>query len=450
MVKGLRIGAVLAVGVLVAGVSACSSGGPPTTGLTKLWSATQAAGTANPEGAAGTWITGGLLIVGTGNGLTARSLRTGHTEWSWNPPAAPSGDDWTVGMLSGPSTSNEVGIVNYSLETPASAPDYQAGIDLADGRMLWRNTVDQAVNVELPGNLTGDGVMAAMDERGNSKDAYIAATSLATGKPAWSTASQQGLKGCGFTGLAFSGALAYGLATCPVSSSSPTGTSYAVILYGLSASTGAVESKVTLNDQSCTTNTLGSPTLWAASSYLLIGCPGGETEGQQQVVVIRPGSSRQIIATYSTLDSALDYPESDDQQYPPYFTVGTMLYLPVNDSKDDTAVTAISLTSGKQLWQKEPPGLLVGADGSGALIADDSLGAGDTSLGNNSPSGSLSTAAMSATSGTVSDGPGASFDITSSRGYELYFTGHTLIVMVPGQEGGGWTIVAYGTGSWPG
>ncbi len=447
--KGLRIGAVLAVGALVAGVSACSSGGPPTTGLTKLWSATQAGGKANEAGAAGTWITDGLLVVGTGNGLTARNLRTGHTEWSWNPPAAPSGDAWSVEMTPGTSTSNGVGVVSYSLDTTASTPVYQAGIDLADGRMLWRNTIDLAVNVQLPGYLTGDGVLAAMDERGNSKDAYIAATSLATGKPAWSTATQPGLKGCGFTGLAFSGALAYGLATCPVSSGSPTGSSYAVILYGLSASTGAVESKVTLNDQSCTANVLGSPTLWAASGYLLIGCPGGEIEGQQQMVVIHAGSSRQTVATYSGTESGLLYPE-EAQDNPSYFAAGTMLYLSVDDSKDVTAVTAISLTSGKRLWQKEPPDALVGADGSGALIADDSLGAGDTSLGNNSPSGSLSTASMSAASGTVSDGPGAPFDVASSQGYELYFTGHTLIVMVPGQQDGGWTLVAYGTGSWPG
>jgi hypothetical protein len=431
-VKSLRIVAVLAVGAMVASASACSSAGPVTTGLTRQWSS-QAADGADP----GTWLTGGMLVDGTDSGLTARNLRTGHTEWSWKPPAAPSGWYSSAVMTSGASmsTSGGVGVVDYLYDPDsgnARTSEYQAGIDLADGHTLW--TLNASY---LPGPVTGAGVVASLYGHGNSPDTYVAAASLATGKPAWSTASDQVLKGCAFPGLAISGALVYGLAAC--GGSSAFGDSPTYILYGLSARTGVVESKVTLDEPSCTSTpaSYGSPALFAVSGYLIVSCPGSESAEQAQLVVLHAGSSRQAVVTYSIPAAALAYPPAGFIDVPIFIT-GTMLYFAT-----PSGVVAISLTTDKLLWQKDTSGSLVGADRSGALIVGTSSGGGD-----NSSQVSLWTASMSARSGTVSYGPGTTFD-GEPDGYDLFFTGHTLIADSTG-NGNSPGVVAYGTGSWPG
>lgn len=432
----LRTGAVLTAAALAAAVSGCGSPGSPGpsgTGMTRLWTVSQPNGSAS----AGVWLDGGTLVTGTDSGLTARSVRTGRTEWTWVPPAAPAGDYWTITMY-GTSISG-TGVIDYSYESESGSgtgPLWQSGIDLADGHALWTVSLSGSLDVLPLGFLTGGGVVASLDEVGNSNQAYVAAASLATGKPAWSTVSEKRLEDCFFTGLAFSSATAYALATC--------GDSPAVILYGLSARTGAVESETAIGDQDCEANALGAPTLWAVSGWLLVGCPGGLAVGRQQMVLIRAGSSRQTVVNYPAAGSAFEYPWEHADGPPPYYVAGNVLYIAGNDDKYNLAVTAVSLATGKVLWQEEPPGYLVGAVGSGALIV---IKPSDNS--DYPPTGmTLSTALMSAASGTVSYGPGTAFNVPNPDDYALYLIGNTVVASAAGTQDTP-TIVAYSTGSWP-
>lgn len=418
--KVVRIGAALAAGALAAGISACSSG-PPTTGLTSGWTARQYSGGAGNQG--GTWIAYGTVVTGTDNRVTARSLRTGHTEWSWTAPAPPPGGGgpasvFLTGMADG------TGIVECQYppgrSRMAGVPDYEVGIDLATGRTTWTRTTGGPGG---PGYQVGDGVVAELDG-GPQQAGYVTAVSLRTGKPEWSTKSDAALRGCDFTGVALSGTDVYGAATC----------SGASVLYGLSARTGAVDSKVALHDQACA-ETLAASTLWAASGYLLLGCQAEETP-RNQVLVLRAGTSRQTTVAYTGLNAPLAYPSDALYARPPFVFNGAELYL-----ASEGSVSAINLASGRQLWQRGLPGSagatdsVIGANRKGVLTASES------------GSGSVSLAIMSAGSGAVSYGPGTkSGPCSGSGGCSLTLTGHTLIATPADARN---PITAYGTGAWP-
>jgi PQQ-like domain len=429
MVKVLRIGAALLAATLAASMSACgSSPGPATTGLTTRWTVRQTSG----PGVSGTWFTDGMMVTGTIGGITALSLRTGHTEWSWNPPAPPSGDYTSVALS--PSTADGVGLVTYEYlsqtqNTPVNRPGHEVGIDLTDGRAIWTRTIESSLNVEAPGYQLGDGLITEIDDNGNSKVAYVAAATLATGKSAWSTESDPELRGCSFNGLALAGALAYGVATC----------SGTFELYGLSARTGAVESKVRLHDQACADSPAGRPTLWATSGYLLVGCSDLEYP-RNQLVVLHPGSSHQAVITYSSKSPPLEYPENPVQPVP-FVLVGTTLYVEASGSNYKSAIDAVDLASGRQLWQREPPGYLVGADKSGVLTVIVNDGS------DSSAPPSVSLAAMSTRSGAVSYGPGTTLKVSNPDNYGLTLIGHTLIAAAANPQDS--PIIAYNTGSWP-
>lgn len=429
MIKVLRTGAALVAGVLAVSMSACgSSPGPAKTGLTTLWTVKQTSG----PGDSGRWFTDGMLVTGNDGGITALSLRTGRTEWSWNPPAPPSGDYASVGLSE--STADGIGLVSYaylsqSRNTPIKGPSHEAGIDLANGHAVWTRAVEPSLNVEAPGYQLGDGLIAEIDENGNSKVPYVAATTLATGKPAWSTKSDPALRGCVFSGLALAGTLAYGVAAC----------SGTFDLYGLSARTGAVVSKVKLDDQACATSSAGRPTLWAASDYLLVGCSDLEYP-RNQLVVLRRGSSHQTAVTYSSKSPSLGYPEGPVQSAP-FILAGTTLYLEASGSNYKDAIDAISLASGRQLWQREPPGYMVGADKRNVLTVIMNDGS------DSSAPPSVSLAAMSARSGAISYGPGATLKVSNPDNYGLALVGHTLIAAAGNPQDS--PIIAYSTGSWP-
>lgn len=451
MIKVLRFGVALVAGVLAASTSACSGSGPGSgpalTGLTSQWTVNHTGGTFDQ----GAWFIDGKMVTGTYKGLTALSLRTGHTEWSWSLPAPPSGD------YVGADMSNEadgVGLVTYSYlsqasNTTANAPEYMAGINLSNGHAIWTRTIKASLNVENPGYRLGDGVIAEIAENGSSNVAYVAAATLATGKPAWSDESDPQLRGCSFSGLAFSGALLYGVATC----------SGSFVVYGLSVRTGAVESKVTLDNHACATNTnmatdgYSKPTLWAASGYLLVGCSEPELP-RNYLVLLRPGSSHQSIVTYSSTVPSFEYNPYGIPGFAPFIITGTRLYISAKDSSYNDAIDAISLASGRQLWQRDTPGYgyMVGADKSGVMIVIKNAGSG------NSAQASVSLAAMSAQSGAISYGPGTMFNFPAPDSYSLTLVDHTLIAADEKPLNSPITaygapldspIIAYNTGAWP-
>jgi hypothetical protein len=426
--KVLRIGTALLAVALATGTSACgSSPEPATTGLTTLWTVNQTSG----PGASNTWFTGGMMVRGTESGLTALSLRTGHPEWSWNSPAPPSGDYTSVALNE--ATADGIGLVTFSYVSQSdnndtNVPAYESGIDLASGRALWTHAVAASPNVEAPGYQLGDGIIAELEKNGNPNTtvAYVAASDLATGKPAWSTEPDPELRGCDFSGLAISGALVYGVATC----------SGAFVLYGMSARTGAVESKVTLTDPDCADR----PTLWAASGYLLVGCSEPKFTPKNPLVVLRPGSSHQTAVAYSSGTPSLEYPE-DTIQTAPFILTGTTLYVDASDSKEDSAIDAVDLASGRELWQRIDPGGMVGADRSGVLIAIKNGG-----LASSAPV-SVSLAVMSAQSGAINYGPGGTPNVPDLDNYELTLIGHTLVAAAANAQNN--PTIAYSTGSWP-
>lgn len=441
-----RIGAALVAGALVAGASACdglsttpgpAASGPATAGLTRQWTANETGGMPGSSGAwvnPGAWFTSGMMVAPGTDGLAGISLRTGRTEWSWSPPAAPPGDRVSISLSNG--TADGIGLVTYDYEsrtenTRVSPPGYAAGIDLASGRTLWTHPVSPSLNVAPPGQQLGGGVSAELVNPGRTRPVYVAATSLATGKPAWSTRLDPALRGCDFTGLAVDGAAVYGVADCQGKS----------VLYGLSARTGAVASEAAIG--ACDSEFAdGKPTLWAASGYLLVGCPGGKSPESQQVLAFRAGSGRPAGIAYANLYSSFQYPDDPADHSPQFAVVGTTLCLLVEGTGDNEFIDGFSLVSGKRLWHQKSPGAIAGTGENGVVFVSKNVPPAD------SGPASVSLSAVSARSGTISYGPGTRLNVSDPDGYRLTLAGHTLIAAAANPDNT--PVIAYSTGDWRG
>lgn len=423
MIRALRFGTGLAAGVLMVAASACSALGQSSspTGLTTRWSAENVSGAGDSP--TQTQLADGLVVATSpdGDGLTARSLSSGHTEWSWTASAPPSGyRPADVSLVGSPAGATGVIEIVYWHEGNSTFQGFQdeAGINLANGHITWKHTTQMVLD---SGGAQSAELIATIDSD-NPNATYVEADSVATGKPAWSTESNPALKSCGFQGLAISGSLVYGTAICSGSK----------VLYGLSASTGAIQSKITLDDSSACDAGLS---VRVESGYLLVDC-NTDKPSTDRLLELRPGSSRQLVL-YSGTDEQING-LVDNPTETPFFVSGSTLYFSTESGVNNGGIDAVDLTSGKRLWQQSSVrGSLIGVDKDGALAAID----GDPSKP------SLRLATLSADSGSISYGPGTTLDSLNEETDLPTLSGHTLLVAGDASEQT--PTVAYSTGSWP-
>ncbi|MGH3169303.1 MAG: PQQ-binding-like beta-propeller repeat protein, partial [Trebonia sp.] len=428
--------ALVAAGGSYLGVSLTSGGG-----LTTSWTGNHLA-----SGCASTsdnvpWTAGDLAVTCSGHGVAAYRLGSGQVAWTWEPPKSPG-----AAALRGPGPSKQAGTPYLSiLELSAGTSDgigvaeytygagtvYLAGIQVATGRELWRRS-----DVSVTDGSTvwvSDGRVAVVASTSNSADA-VRVYDLTSGALDWSsTAGGVPARGCYAQTVAIAGASVYAVASCP-----PTGGTRDDQLYQLALATGAVRGHAALQDSSCSSAD-GYPTLWAVPGYVLSGCQSAP-QTSPDVLVIPAGGVRQLQLSYRGDPKYVNFLSSD--LMPPAMTVyGTTLYLATSLNVGDKSVylaSAVDLRTDTLRWDKTVsipgeaassvtyPVNLIGASSQGALDVVENISADAEDLTGTT---AMTLAVLSASNGTVTYGPGATYSdgLNDQPLYNLI--GHTLLAL---------------------
>jgi hypothetical protein len=456
---------VLAAGIgIYVGTRSDPAPGPAVTGLDTAWTAHSPGAQCLDHTSDNTWVADGDVASCLNDGITSYQLSTGHQEWTWN-PAPRAGQDSSMGTLSN-AVDQGIGVVQYNYyKIPSSStasPDYTAtevsGIDLATGRTLWTASVPVADEVEPPGLVVGDGVVAmvlsspaddTVGERDQLTGQTLSVLDLSTGAAAWPEAARSATvpEACHPISIAISGSWLYDAARCPQAQGADR-------LYGLSPRTGAIQAAVPLEDQVCISGGgPGNTTLWAVPGYLVGGCDYSDT--QQAMLIVPTGTVNQRVLRYTSDLDPLDY-FSTETSNPGFAAHGSTLYaltLPIAGDAD--SVTAFDLAKGTILWSRDDADvpaisgydhgslLIEGADSRGVIVLDSG---GNTQQ----DSGAESLVLLSADTGTATIfGPGTSYDDTpgsNDDSLEYYLTGQVLLAFPYGDNNTG-LVTAYRTGA---
>lgn len=464
LIAGVAAAAVVLGGGTYAAVRLASSNGLSTSGLTTLWTqqapAVNCAGDAGP-GPSGLLTAGGLAVGCFQNGsvglyLAAYQVQTGRVAWTWR--ASPGlVDNRTVAeaMLS---DSADDGISVFYYDTLGNGA-FVIGLNVTNGRMLWRRPAS------IPGGdpiLEGDGRVVLITDLAPGQAGHLQVYSLASGALDWSaTARDIPPAGCSVEQDAIAGPWVYAVTKC---SGQPDE------LYQMSLQTGAVIARAPLGScQVKFSDDNHSTTLMAAGGYLLAGCDA-DTSGAQDVVIVRAGGVRQVPMTSPYPLSNVYVRNLLDDQVSDAVS-GSTLYLGEDYAPDGDpeayGIAAIDLGTARLRWYKsisvpgESPGdptffpLNVVGAGPGGVIDLIEMGGGPGGGATGMGSTGMTLAIMSASDGSMSYGPGATYsDGDDSQPPSVTLAGKVLLSFAAAcgtfDTCRGLTDSAYSLGSWPG
>ncbi|HEY3868691.1 MAG TPA: PQQ-binding-like beta-propeller repeat protein [Actinocrinis sp.] len=446
--------AALAVGGDYLAVRLSSGDGPPTGGLSSLWTDGHAGQGCGDLAAENTpWIAGGLAVACSGSGLAAVHLGTGSVAWTWKPPPVPSGIPAVLQLSTGASgggVDDGVGVVEY---TYGQGTKYVVGLRLSDGHVLWQ--LPMALQSSDTSALwVGGGRLALTVGPSDSSSGDIDVFDLATGAPAWSVAAASlAPSGCTAENATILGPSVYAVVFCN-ESTGPTGDQ----LYRLSLQTGAVSEEAPLQDTSCQLAD-GGPTIWAVPGYVLTAC---DSNGGPDMLIIPAGGVRQRSMQYT-----VKYADDSVQTTigpPDIVASGDSLYVDedVNLPHDQeiTQIAAIDLATATVRWEQTVsmpdessdsssyPVNLLGADADGVFDLMENINGGENTA-------RVTLAMLAASNGALSYGPGTVIDIGHGSQPTFMLAGHTLLAMPQCSEAictgaaAFGPLTAYGTGSWP-
>ena len=452
-------GVVLAVViVLIVAVSGGSSGGGPVAdtsvgGMTRAWTGVVDSSTETDNATyVGTWITGSEVAAADQDEVTAFTVGTGETMWTWSPP-----QNTDICTLS-TSAADGVGIVAYGAAAPsnnASNSGYGAcqdmmAVNLDTGRSEWSGPVslvphDSATTgVDAPGLALSASAVTVLDADGN-----VSAYAPTTGAPLWSTAStlKAGVNAqCAGrdryfddSDLVASATTAYVDYSC-VAAGAPS--AYSNYVLGFSLTDGAPAAQLTLTGACRTTEV---STLAYEGGYLLADCTAssGSTENLEAMPV--PAASTGALSTQESIsypNGGMDAVGMTAQQEVEFgFAVsGNTLYTETGTSESQ-GVLATNLETGSRLWTRHPAAnanlLVLGADSAGAFTLS-------IATSNNGDTATLSLVELSAasgaqTTGTSLTGPDVSAEVSDS----YYLAGTQLVDVMPAANGDSSIVTDY-------
>jgi hypothetical protein len=426
---GCTIALVLAAGAyLISGggnVSPTASGGSGMTAygkLTTLWAAGGTAGSGIHD-FSGSWATSDVVVDARIDGAIAYELGNhGTQKWGWQAPAGDSTCEMTTG------TSEGIGVIAYG-DTADGANsqgcDHLVGLDVETGAVLWTITLDpnqstdySVIKVNDPYiSISGD-TLAAQGE-----DQTVDVFNLRTGKLRWQTPNTVGsieANVCDPEGIQVVAQHVYELASC-LSTSAGGGQSNLINVYPANAASAP---KPTLLQGTASLPTGTTPELWQAGNYLL--AVGFSETRASEILAYDAADGASTPATIALGSYSQDAFESsmDGQLNPRAWAVnGDTLYIEDQGASSTVnGVAAVSLKTGKQLWDQTP-----GGDTASSIVQATSSGV-EVVMSVPQQSG-YKLAALAASNGAASNGPGTSdnrFFIDGSNS-SLYIEGTFLI-----------------------
>ena len=341
--------------------SAAGSGNTATGKLTTLWAAGGTAGS-NLEDFSASWATSDEVVDARVDGAIAYQLWDAQThqggveKWGWQVPAGDQACAMSTGTVGG------IGVIAYGDVNDgnnAQACDQLVGLNVETGSVLWTIDLDpntssnySVIKVSDPYiSISGD-TLAVQGE-----DQRLDVFDLKTGKLRWATPDEVGnleANVCNPEGIAVAAQTVYELESC-LSTSAGGGQSNIINAYPAEATSTPTPTAL---GGTGSLSTVTPPELWQAGNYVL--AVGFGATSVQEILAYDVAGGAGPPVSLSMSDYSQDaFQSSEDGQLNSraWAVYGNTLYVEDQGNGNDVnGVAALSLSTGKQLWDKTPGG----------------------------------------------------------------------------------------------